>query len=196
MDGTARPYDILLAYDPDFTGFASMDHMAQPVEPVESAATPTIIGGGDSDSLPDDYYEDFTTCLDRFVKNNPRLGTRAPASGGTVGEFRLTDYVLDVTPGGHASGSHASGGCIGCGDVTDNYDEFVEFDAELDDVDYEPYLGGWEEDSYDSQADAWLDEPVEVLGAGEEVLGAEASPIADGAYDCFSHVVDISGAAH
>jgi len=193
MDGTARPYDILLAYDPDFTGFTSMDHMAQPVEPVETTAAPTIIGGGDSDSLPDDYYEDFTTCLDRFVKNNPRLGTRAPASGGAASEFRLTDYVLDVTPGG----------CIGCGDVTDNYDEFVEFDAELDDVDYEPYLGGWEEDSYDSQADAWQDEPVEVLGAGEVVLGAgevvlgaEASPSADGAYDCFSHVVDISGAAH
>ncbi len=74
MDSQARPEDVLLAYNGEFTGFTSVSEMAQPLEPFR-----TGVLGGTAD--PDGYYEDFSARLDRFVRDHPRLGGGGPLPG-------------------------------------------------------------------------------------------------------------------
>jgi hypothetical protein len=82
MQPLAKPQDLLLAYDDDFTGLTSTADMPQPLEPAAAlavppqAAAPLLLGGGDAGTGPDGYYEDFTAGLQRFVDQYPRLGGR------------------------------------------------------------------------------------------------------------------------
>lgn len=79
MDTLAKPQDVLLAYNADFTGFTSLNEMAQPLEPESALARGTEVGvlGGTPD--PDGYYEDFSARLDRFTRLYPRLGVTGGA---------------------------------------------------------------------------------------------------------------------
>jgi hypothetical protein len=71
MNTLAEPQDLLLAYDPDFTGFTGAGAGA--------GATPAapVVGG-------DGYYEDFTAGLKRFVDEHPMLARGGPLPHGPV----------------------------------------------------------------------------------------------------------------
>ena len=64
MDSVAKPEDLLLAYDDEFTGFTAQE---------TPALTSTGTLGGSAD--PDGYYEDFTARLGGFVRAYPRIRT-------------------------------------------------------------------------------------------------------------------------
>jgi hypothetical protein len=70
----ADPTDLMLAYNEDFVGLTTTNTMAQTLEVDDDPKPPATIGvlGGTAD--PDGYYEDFTSRLDDFVRNNPRIG--------------------------------------------------------------------------------------------------------------------------
>jgi hypothetical protein len=75
MDSVAKPEDLLLAYDDEFTGFTAQE---------TPALTSTGTLGGSAD--PDGYYEDFTARLGGFVRAYPRIrtGGNAHAPGGGI----------------------------------------------------------------------------------------------------------------
>jgi hypothetical protein len=92
MESHASPQDLLLAYNPGFTGFTSLSNMPQPIE----------VSDPDDDLLfgervtPDGYYEDFTASLNRFVKNYPQI---AFPQGGLKngGASKALDWGVVVT---------------------------------------------------------------------------------------------------
>lgn len=84
LGDTARPQDILLAYDADFGGFSSLEGN------LDSGPGTPVRGGGNSTA--DGYYEDFSARLDRFVRENPRLGAKGAAPPSPpFGQLPLTD---------------------------------------------------------------------------------------------------------
>ena len=107
MNTLAQSQDILLAYDPDFTGFTD-------------GATPAasdIVGG-------DGYYEDFTAGLKRFVEDYPMLARGPPDTGGEeprgpVDWKALVISFGDPGDGGALDDSDDSGGAYDDDDDND-----------------------------------------------------------------------------
>ena len=111
----ARPQDILLAYNPDFTGLTSLNQMATTLEPSgDLAVAPgapetggsTGVLGGTADA--DGYYEDFTARLDRFVRAYPRLGGTGPAFG-APGRLDWNAIVVAFDESEGSSGDESAG---------------------------------------------------------------------------------------
>ena len=65
-----NPQDLLLAYNPEFIEYTSLNSMPQPVEP---ETIPLAALGGTASS--DGYFEDFTDTLGGFVNNYPLLAS-------------------------------------------------------------------------------------------------------------------------
>jgi hypothetical protein len=74
----ARPHDLLLAYEDDFTGYTSLAGMPHPLE-LSTLGGPTYLGGTPD---PDGYYEDYTERLARFVEAYPEVKAPVPGGGG------------------------------------------------------------------------------------------------------------------
>lgn len=91
MDNLAKPQDLLLAYDPGFTGYTSLGSMSQPLEPEASGLDDSSTLGGSA--TPDGYYEDFTASLGRFVRDHPLLA--GPRGGPKTGGARAASGPLN-----------------------------------------------------------------------------------------------------
>jgi hypothetical protein len=215
---TARPSDLMLAYDEDFTGFTSLDRMARPVESTASmVAGATLTVGGSNSS--DGYYEDFTSRLDRFVRENPRLGSftagsleemdslqrAAPEERFVLADYvhgpeeQLSDYIhgsSEIEPFSLSDYLRESdGGCPSClvgGDgLFDATDSLAE-DSYSSEFDADPQFdGGWEsseDDSYEKLDTSLKNYDVD----GAEVLGGDDPAEIDGNGDEHERDFDIN----
>ena len=203
MESQARAQDILLAYDPDFTGFTSLSTMARPLEPVSALATaptstrfhggtayagasalavaPSSTGflGGTAD--PDGYYDDFTTRLDRFVRAHPRLG------GGPSSplDWRAVVVALGPSFGRENDDSSSDGGSLPVGGGG------LEFGSESDDGG--PGGGGVSPPVDGGGAFAFGEHAVEVDGGGPFAFGEYVVEVDGGADGGFGDHVGYAG---